>query len=160
MNSALYPTQAEATIAPLPHQQGFPALVNDGNDPPRLDAGGARRRGTAQIHQGLAAWRAVGTEAARPYFLDTMCDNHPRRRVSALSLIPQEGFKMADQPFPVTMEEVTILRNWLKRKRNASVLTAILPGSGNTLLRSSHARVGSVSVSLAKNHLSQIRLKK
>ena len=27
--------------------------------------------------------------------------------MSALSLIPQEGFKMADQPFPITMEEVT-----------------------------------------------------
>ena len=44
--------------------------------------------------------------------------------------------------------------------RNASVLTAILPGSGNTLLRSSRALVGSVSVLLAKNYLSQIRLKK
>jgi predicted ATPase len=67
--------RAETVIA-LSAEQGFPHWLTMGTILRGWMLAERGEEGTAQIHQDLAAWRAVGTEAARPYFLDTMCDNH------------------------------------------------------------------------------------
>ena len=49
-----------------------------GNDPVGLDTGraGADEAGIAQMRQGLAAWRATGTELIRPYFLGLLAEGY------------------------------------------------------------------------------------
>ncbi len=65
--------QAEAAMA-LSTEQGFPHWLAMGTILRGWALARPREEGTAQIRQGLAAWRAAGAELARPYFLTLLAE--------------------------------------------------------------------------------------
>jgi class 3 adenylate cyclase/predicted ATPase len=73
--------RAEAVIA-LATEQGFPfwAAFGDALRGWALAEQGQGEEGIAQLHQGLAAWQATGTEWDRPYFLALLAEAYGKVR--------------------------------------------------------------------------------